>query len=199
MNLSVEIFGWCNLLGRYPLTQGCKTEFIQIEADPSSNQTHATRYGEVIEADVKRDRVRRVDGRSCRSGEMLSHFIHNSHGNDRETYSIQERTFNFISYSEILWSVELCKPALVGRFQTTSNVSQLYWTVLLNACFSLFKYFLMMLVPSSGFLALAVEVAPGSSDATFKGLWFCYLCYRVGLAVLTKDVWSLGHLLLCHL
>lgn len=48
-------------------------EFIYIEADPSWNQTHATRYGEVIEADVKRDRTRRVDGRLCRFEEMLSH------------------------------------------------------------------------------------------------------------------------------
>ena len=74
---------------------------------------------------------------------------------------------------------------------------QLYWTVLLNAC-SLFKYCLMMLVVVSWPLKLPA----GSSYATFKGLWFCYLCYRVCPASIdmcwvssrfpTFDVWGIS-------
>lgn len=73
---------------------------------------------------------------------------------------------------------------------------QLYWTVLLNAC-SLFKYCLMMLV-----VVRPLKLPAGSSYATFKGLWFCYLCYRVCPAsvdmwthrsrLLSPDVWCLG-------
>ena len=83
------------------LQNDARQNSIRIEADPSWNQTHATRYGEVIEADVKRDRTRRVDGRLCRFEEMLSHFIHNSLNDYGETYIIQERMLNFISYSEM--------------------------------------------------------------------------------------------------
>ena len=104
-------------------------------------------------------------------------------------------SYLILKYYEVLNSASL--PLLVASKQRQTSVSctELYLT---SECM-----FLIVQIffddACSGFLALAFEVAPGSSYATFKGLWFCYLCYRVGLAVLTKDVWSLGHLLLCHL